>query len=71
MLWKKINLENIKKLIIGTTHELESVIAKLKEVQKMQYEFVAEEELLTKEQEEEIMEYESIAKECLDYISSL
>lgn len=37
----------------------------------MQYEFIAEEELLTKEQEEEIMEYESIAKECLDYISSL
>lgn len=67
---KENKFREYKKLIIGTTHELESVIAKLKEVQKMQYEFIAEEELLTKEQEE-IMEYESIAKECLDYISSL
>lgn len=68
---KENKFREYKKLIIGTTHELESVIAKLKEVQKMQYEFIAEEELLTKEQEEEVVEYESIAKECLDYISSL
>ena len=68
---KENKFREYKKLIIDTTHELESVIAKLKEVQKMQYDFIAEEELLTKEQEEEIMEYESIAKECLDYMSSL
>ena len=68
---KENKFREYKKIIIDTTHELESVIAKLKEVQKMQYEFIAEEELLTNEQEEEIMEYESIAKECLDYMSSL
>ena len=68
---KENKFREYKKLIIGTTHELESVVDKLKEVQKMKYKFIAEKELLTKEQEEEILKYENVAIECLDYISSL
>lgn len=68
---KENKFREYKKLIIGTTHELESVVDKLKEVQKMKYEFIAEKELLTKEQGEEILKYENVAIECLDYISSL
>lgn len=60
-----------KKLVIGTTHELTSVVSKLKEIEKMKYEFIAEKEFLTKEQEEELVEYENITSKCLDYIESL
>lgn len=68
---KEIKFREYKKLVIGTTHELESVVNKLKEIEKMKYEFIAEKEILTKEQKEELVEYENITRECLDYIDSL
>jgi hypothetical protein len=68
---KENKFREYKKLIIGTTHELTSVVSKLKEIEKMKYEFIAEKELLTKEQKEELVEYENITRECFDYIDSL
>ena len=66
-----IKFREYKKLVIGTTHELTSVVSKIKEVEKMKYKFIAEKELLTKEQEKELVEYEDISRECLDYIESI
>lgn len=67
----EIKFREYKKLIIGTTHELESVVNKLKETQRMKYDFIAEKEVLTKEQQEELIEYEEIARRFLDYIESI